>query len=397
MTRRFGMMIMAAGSAALAVAALVAIPATATAAPQDAALTGLQYVALGDSYSAGYGLTPLTGEPVPGCAQAAVDYPHQLAAAYGLDLTDVTCAGAWATNMTTPQDFPDGDAKPQVDALSEATDIVTVTLGGNDLGFADVAAACVALSAENGPVAGTGPANRFTEPNCKDIFDPSGGPDALSERIVNVVIPNVAAALAAIRARAPHAQVFVVGYPAITPDAANTTPGTEGCFTPAINNLQPVPDSFPFTTTDVPYLHQVEEELDLAIQAQTAAAGAGFTYVPTFEATLAHSACAPADEQYVEGVTLASDLSSAVPGSLHPNATGVAFIAAQLAPLFEAAFPVPTPPVPTASPSPAPTSSAAALANTGSDPILPLGLAAGALLLGGLAVGSALRRARASR
>lgn len=390
MTRRFGMITMAAGSAALAVAALVAIPATANAAPQDTALAGLQYVALGDSYSAGYGLTPLTGEPVPGCAQAAVDYPHQLAAAYDLDLT---CAGAWATNMTTPQVTPAGTADPQVDALSADTDIVTVTLGGNDLGFADVAAACLALS-PTGPVAGTNPSDPFQASNCESIFV-QGGVDTLAQRLADVVVPDIAAGLAAIRAKAPNAQVFVVGYPAITPDAARTPTGPAGCWTTPLDNLQPVPDSFPFTTTDVPYLHQIEEELDLAVQAQTAAAGAGFTYVPTFEATLAHSACAPADEQYVEGVTLASDLTSAVPGSLHPNATGVAFIAGQLAPLFEAAFPAPAPPAPTASP--APTSSAAALANTGSEPLLPLGLAAGALLLGGLAAASALRRTRVGR
>ncbi|MCS5499422.1 SGNH/GDSL hydrolase family protein [Cnuibacter physcomitrellae] len=393
MTRRFGMMTMAAGSAALAVAALVAIPATANAAPQDTALAGLQYVALGDSYSAGYGLTPLTGEPVPGCAQAAVDYPHQLAAAYDLDLTDVTCAGAWATNMTTPQVTPAGTADPQVDALSADTDIVTVTLGGNDLGFADVAAACLALS-PTGPVAGTNPSDPFQASNCESIFV-QGGVDTLAQRLADVVVPDIAAGLAAIRAKAPNAQVFVVGYPAITPDAAHTPTGPAGCWTTPLDNLQPVPDSFPFTTTDVPYLHQIEDELDLAVQAQTAAAGAGFTYVPTFEATLAHSACAPADEQYVEGVTLASDLTSAVPGSLHPNATGVAFIAGQLAPLLEAAFPAPAPPAPTASP--APTSSAAALANTGSEPLLPLGLAAGALLLGGLAAASALRRRRVGR
>lgn len=388
MTRRFGMMTMAAGSAALAVAALVAIPATANAAPQDTSLAGLQYVAMGDSYSAGYGLTPLTGEPVPGCAQAAVDYPHQLAATYGLELTDVSCAGAWAANMTTPQDFPDEDAPPQVGALSDDTDIVTVTLGGNDLGFSSVAASCIALSA-NGPVAGTNPNDPFQSPNCESIYV-QGGVDSLAQRLTDVVIPNIANGLAAIKAKAPNAKVFVVGYPAITPDAANTPPA--GCYTSPIDNLQPVPDSFPFTDTDVPYLHQLEEKLDVAVQEQ--AGIAGFTYVPTFEATLAHSACASADEQYVQGVTLASDLSSAVPGSLHPNATGVAFIASQLAPLFEAAFPAPVPPSPSPSASPAPTSSAATLANTGSDPILPLGLAAGALLLGGLAVASAFRRSR---
>jgi lysophospholipase L1-like esterase len=368
---------------AAAVLAMVAVPVAASAAPADTSLAGKTYVALGDSYSAGYGLTPLTGAPVAGCAQAAVDYPHQLAAAYGLQLTDVTCAGAWATNMTEPQVTPAGTADPQVDALSADTDIVTVTLGGNDLGFSDVAAACVALSA-TGPVAGTDPNDPFQDPNCEGIFV-QGGVDTLAQRLADVVVPDIAAGLAAIRAAAPNATVFVVGYPAITPDAANTP--ADGCFTSPIDNLQPVPDSFPFTDTDVPYLHQIEEQLDAAVQQQAAAAG--FTYVPTFDATLGHSACASADEQYVEGVTLASDLTSAVPGSLHPNATGVAFIAAQLAPLFEAAFPAPTP---TPTPTPTATTAAAALANTGSDATPLLGLGVLVLLVGGLATAAAARR-----
>ena len=52
------------------------------------------YVALGDSYASGYGLPEATGEPVSGCGQSRLDYPHLLARELALPLTDVTCAGA---------------------------------------------------------------------------------------------------------------------------------------------------------------------------------------------------------------------------------------------------------------------------------------------------------------
>ncbi|WP_216074289.1 hypothetical protein, partial [Acinetobacter baumannii] len=71
-------------------ALLLTTPTAAVAAPPT---EGLQYVALGDSYAAGYGILPSTGLPVPGCDQGQQNYPHQVAAALGLQLTDVTCTG----------------------------------------------------------------------------------------------------------------------------------------------------------------------------------------------------------------------------------------------------------------------------------------------------------------
>ncbi len=251
------------------------------------------------------------GSTGPGCYQSADDYPHLLAAQFGLALTDVSCSGALATNITTPQVTPSGTASPQQDALGPDTDIVTVTLGGNDLDFAGVATFCVASTA-NGPVTGN-----FTSPNCKAYYDPPGGPNQLADNIVNIVTPHVRAALAAISAAAPRAKVFVVGYPAITPDAANTPVG--GCFRPFVTS-QFIPDSYPFTDVDVPFLHSVEQQLDTAIQTETAAAG--FTFIPTFASTVGHTPCAPTPAQYVEGITMT--LSGPQPGSLHPNPTGVA-------------------------------------------------------------------------
>ena len=86
---------------AVAGAAVLSTASTAGAAPPPAT-TGKTYVALGDSYAAGFGLpapSTLTGQPVPGCAQTTGDYPHILAAKLGLSLTDVTCSGATTVGL----------------------------------------------------------------------------------------------------------------------------------------------------------------------------------------------------------------------------------------------------------------------------------------------------------
>jgi hypothetical protein len=144
--------VLATPTALVAAGALVGIPAVAASTsgmPGAAPLTGRHYVASGDSFTADWGVDPVATatQPSTGCRQSLNDYPHQVAANLGLQLTDVSCAGALTTNMTQPQTtFPDRAshpaAAPQFDALTPETDIVSIGVGGNDFGFGDVAAAC---------------------------------------------------------------------------------------------------------------------------------------------------------------------------------------------------------------------------------------------------------------
>jgi lysophospholipase L1-like esterase len=354
--------------------------ATAAPAPGVPEVTaGLEYVALGDSYSAGLGLTPPTGLPTPACGQSAVDFPHQLASAYGLALTDVSCSGAETGDITTTAQYP--DAAPQISALSADTDVVTITIGGNDLDFAPVAASCVALTAD-GPLL----LNQTAADCASDYTTPF---DKLAARIAVEIAPALAATYAQIAVAAPNAEVFVVGYPSIFP---GTLP-EGGCFTSPFSGA----NSFPFTATDTVYLHSVELKLDAAIQA--AAAAAGFTYVPTLSAAGDNSACAPVGTAYVNGVTLSE--TSADPSSLHPNALGVTFLTDTVSRAIDAAFPAVVPVPPTVPTAPVASGTAAqgqspeaarALAATGVDgPLLAGALALAALLVtGGAYVG--LRR-----
>ncbi|MEF2976573.1 SGNH/GDSL hydrolase family protein [Subtercola sp. YIM 133946] len=415
--RRFGGA--AAIVSAVALATFVSVPAAmaASAAPAAAALptAGLNYVAIGDSYSSGLGVDPQTDQPVAGCGQSSNNYPHQVAAALGMNLTDVTCAGAQASNVTTdPQQTYNPDGTPlavapvQLDSLSADTDVVTITVGGNGLKFTQIALACAAATADgpllfNNPPA-PAPPNTTCEPSVSALLTPA----------FQALAKSLADTYAAVAQAAPNAKIFVLGYPSIAPDVIPPA----GCFSSVLT-----PNSFPFTTADTPFLHGVETNLDNLVQ--KTAAGAGFTYVPTFADSIGHSACAAPADQYVNGVfvSFVTDPTTheTVPlideKSLHPNASGVDFMAAELEPQIEAAFPVIDTPTPTPTPSvtatptvsptdtPAPTSSAtatavpAALASTGlSEPFIAGAGVLALLFLGaGISVAIVQRRLAAGR
>ena len=91
-----------------------------------------RYVALGSSMAAGPGITPRAdGAPWP-AGRSARNYPHLVASALGLDLVDVTFSGATIANVLRDSQF---GTPPQVEALDGSETLVTVTIGGNDVGY----------------------------------------------------------------------------------------------------------------------------------------------------------------------------------------------------------------------------------------------------------------------
>jgi lysophospholipase L1-like esterase len=291
---------------------------------------GLPYVALGDSFAAGFGLTPTTGKPVAACGQAARDYPHRIAQALGLQLTDVTCAGADTTNLvSTPQKFGKQSAAPQSRALGAATRVVTITIGGNDLDFVDITRSCLA-ALPNGPILET------QKHNCRASYV-TNGHDALAKRVSDVVRVRLAKTFASIRKDAPNAHVFVVGYPAVMPDAENTPDG--GCFIAPFSGTRSsfsIKNAFPYTDTDVIYLHSIEVDLDHAIQ--IAARHAGFIFTSLLAGTEAHTPCGATP--WLNGINVDSQNSSFTlePAALHPNELGVSFAANSVIPKIRAAL-----------------------------------------------------------
>jgi lysophospholipase L1-like esterase len=106
----------------------------------------LQYVALGDSYAAGVGAPPY--HPTDSCLQSKKGYPALLDRKARIDLLDrkaridlqvnATCPGATTTDVARIVESEESPLNPE-------TRLVTLTVGGNDLGLLQVLAACTAV------------------------------------------------------------------------------------------------------------------------------------------------------------------------------------------------------------------------------------------------------------
>src|SRR5690349_9257544 len=94
------------------------------------------YVALGDSYTAGPANAVQDQSP-RGCYRSDHNYPHLVAPHLALPVfRDVSCSGAETKDMTSSQSVsPPPNPLPQFHALDSSTRVVTLTIGGNDIGF----------------------------------------------------------------------------------------------------------------------------------------------------------------------------------------------------------------------------------------------------------------------
>jgi hypothetical protein len=290
---REGLRRRAGAATVVTVLALLAVPAIALAGQASPGVGSGPFVALGDSFAAG-NLIPSSpaGSPA-GCLRSSHNYGADAAAALRLRFIDAACTGATAANMTKPERVLLGTNAPQFRSLAADDSVVTLTIGGDDIGFPGILKTCAALSL-------TG---LFGDP-CRRHYT-AGGTDRLAGA-VSATAPKVAAVLRGIHARAPRARVLLVGYPDILPAHGH------GCW-PLV----------PFAFGDVPYLRGIEVDANKML-ARTAGAN-GAAYVDTYSATIGHDACSDESQRDVEGL---------IPASLaypfHPNRRGHLVMAQQV-------------------------------------------------------------------
>jgi lysophospholipase L1-like esterase len=176
--------------AALAVSAVVTASSTlALAAPAQAA-SDVAYIALGDSYSSGVGAGPYSSYEKPASCQRstyAFSYlwyeNHIPTTKWGKvpSYASVACSGATTTDVVNSQ----------LSALSASTTLVSITAGGNDVGFASTMLTCVMSSAAN----------------CVSAVQNAEG-------ITQSTLPALLDTLYdGIRSHAPNARVVVLDYP----------------------------------------------------------------------------------------------------------------------------------------------------------------------------------------
>ncbi|WP_084477008.1 SGNH/GDSL hydrolase family protein [Actinokineospora enzanensis] len=281
-------------------ALLLSLLTVLAAAPSAAAATGpdsetgshprfRHYVALGDSYAAGPGIPQQNGTP-PGCARSDHNYAGVLARWLRVPVfTDVSCSGATTVHMTAPQVVQGGVNPPQFDALTLDTDLVTLTVGGNDIGFGEIVSTC-------GRLGGSDPGGA----PCRDHYT-SGGGDVLADR-VGVAAGKLAEILAGIRERAPRATVVVVGYLRILPEGG-------GCW-----------PQMPFAAGDTAYFDGTERLLNASLGNVTR--GARDWFVNPYPYSVGHDACQAPGRRWVEPLLPASPSAP-----VHPNGVGMRAVA----------------------------------------------------------------------
>ncbi|WP_345696956.1 SGNH/GDSL hydrolase family protein [Kitasatospora terrestris] len=253
------------------------------------------YVALGDSYTSGLRIQPQVGLPA-GCARSGVNYPSLVARGLKVtEFTDVSCSGARTTDLTAAQRTDDGTNPPQLDALTPATRLVTVGIGGNDAGFLDVLGRCAVESLRSGLLG----ERAVADAPCRAYYTEGAGRGEV-ERRLDAAGQRLASALGEIRRRAPQARVLVVGYPALLPGDPARCAAALGDGVAA---------------GDVLFVGEQERALNAMLSARAAAGGA--VYVDTWAASQGHDMCAGEAERWIEPPQPAA---GAAP--VHPNARG---------------------------------------------------------------------------
>lgn len=226
------------------------------------------YVALGDSYAAGVG----AGVPHSVCWRSRAGYPVAVAGSLGLTVAYQACLGATVGHVL---DY-------QLGALSPDTDLVTLTIGGNDIGFVPVLIACAEPAWMSDSDAVIDQALRLLRTTLPDRLD----------RLHEVV-----------RATAPGARRVVTAYPRL--------------FAGLDCSLLTF-----FSDHEMDRLNAAADELVVTVEAAAGRAGADFVDVRARFTD--HAVCQP--DPWLNGV------SAVVVNSFHPDAAGHdAYAAAVLA------------------------------------------------------------------
>ncbi|MFH8533768.1 SGNH/GDSL hydrolase family protein [Streptomyces tendae] len=244
----------------LAVVASVGTASGATAASSDTS----EYVALGDSYASGVGTS--TYDPSGGdCRRSPLGYPTLWAKSHPqYTLKNVSCSGATVADVEAGQ----------LSALSSETDRITITVGGNDVGFTSTLENCL-----------TGDDNLCGVSTQLSTF--------YAENYLKAKLDSL---FSKIHERAPQAKVYVLGYPHLVAPA-----GTCNLF----SSTSPKPAM----------MNATADAVDEAVK--NAAATANFGFIDVRQRFSGHEACGT--DAWINSVNLTQLVES-----FHPTADGYA-------------------------------------------------------------------------
>ncbi|MDQ3978134.1 MAG: SGNH/GDSL hydrolase family protein [Actinomycetota bacterium] len=233
----------------------------------------LRYVSLGDSVPSGAGLPDASGP----CQRSPSAYPSLLAEQADLLPSLRACSGAATEDILERAQHP-GEGR-QLDWLAADTDVVTLTIGGNDIGFARVVGVCLT-----------------TTESCSRLEGEINGRIAGLRQRLDLIHGEI-------RRRLPKARLLVVGYPRLIVDHQDAE----------LDRCARLGAAARITAEEAEWLRKKGDALDAALRESAEAAGGRFVDAAGhFEG---HEACSR--QPWVHGVA-EGDLTS----SFHPNAAG---------------------------------------------------------------------------
>jgi len=295
------------------------------------------YVNLGDSMSAGEGTqnyTSSTNSPTNQCHRSNTSYSGQyingISGIYH-SVDNVACSGAVTNDFYTApgnmnsQHVPSQNERAQHLALSQATDLVTITVGINNVDFADLLHACYGDNI-GFPLHIDQINSCFIDylTNAKSIF----GDQTLSADI-DAQQSTLTALYQKIRYYAPNAQIVVVAYPLIYPRTFNGDPSsanTGNCVGTLLGG------EYLTSQQQLDLIYAAENHLDSMIKQAAANANVGVRILNEENAFLngGHDICAYVPNPGPDANVLILNGLSAGNDSFHPNNAGYSQVAHDL-------------------------------------------------------------------
>lgn len=290
-----------------------------------------RYVALGDSFAAFGPVDAPTSGP-PACLRSTSNYPALVAEALGgpvagggpesaggpvsgggdpgsrsgedMVFVDATCGGAQTTDLTRGQL---AGIPPQFDALTADTDLVTLSIGGNDIGFGAIAE-CVMTTRADATAEGSASTGAVDGATSTGAVDPGPCRERLAQTVTDALdaLPEqLDLVYASIREHSPDARVVTTGYLPLVP-------ADGGCAFVASMN-----------PGDVTWTRDVTRQINEVVAEAAARAGADLAMPGQAQQ---HSGCAAPADRY-------TDFTGSETGShpMHPTALGQAAMAEAVA------------------------------------------------------------------
>ena len=283
------------------------------------------YVALGDSYSAGQGNPPFLtsgtyNSEEDGCHRSDAAYPVILGKDIGLTPEFYACSGAKTENITSVG----MDSEPyqlKEPGVNSTASLVTLTIGGNDAGFASVLTTCARQDILANAVYTEDPFSRIAGGISDWLGLGLGASCADSHSFVNSVNTNIDKVLtpaentykailkqtSADNTYTSNTSVIAADYPLLFP---TTTAAQDACF-----QISPL-----LTSSDQSLLNKAGNNLDNVFQ--TAASYAGVNFVDVRSIFAGHGVCGngSSGSAWINGFS--NDSGDNLVGSFHPDASG---------------------------------------------------------------------------